>query len=812
MNRAQLRLTRLEDRAVPAVATWDGGGADNKWTTAANWQGDAAPQPGDDLVFPAEGAAQRASVNDFPAGTGFRSITLAGVSYNLSGNTVTLAAGVHGTADVIAVGGPTVPQITFDIVLAGPQTFTNTGITGYTLAGAIDLSGALTVAADYPGTVYFTGPVRGAGGLVKDGPGSLVLSGANTYTGPTDLQAGIVLVFDGSAFGATGAGNGTTVGPDAVLEVGGAGGLLPIDVPDAITFTGRTAQNQDPLLVSADQTAILSGPLTLAGAAAAPTRFAVLSGGRLTITGGVSAAGGPQDLQLYGAIPGFPSLAPEGVIAFGPAAVNAGTVRTVVEGGRVLFDGGAADSPVSVSLATVGGAGTLGPVTAGAASILDPGDATAAGVLTSGDLAVTAGAAGGFADGTLAIDLFAPSGALAADRVAVRGTVRLGGQLRVRSAGTAPLPAGGTVTIIDNDGADPVQGTFLGLPEGAVVRPAGGRAFRISYRGGDGNDVTLADAGPAAVPRFAVGAGAGGGPQVNVYAAGGALVRSFNAYDPAFRGGVRVASGDLTGDGVPDVVTGPGPAGGPDIRVFDGASGALVRELLAYDPAFTGGVFVAVGDTNGDGTPDIVTGAGPGGGPHVKVFDGRTSGVLSSFYGEDINFRGGVTVAAGDVAGDRRAEVIFALGAGASGGPAVIVTEADLPTGGAGVTRFLAYDPAFRGGVSVATGDVNGDGILEVITGAEPGGGPHVKAFSIRPGFPDPGQVTVASFLAYDLAFTGGVTVAAADVDGDGVAEIITGAGPGGGPHVRAFHAATAAEVRGFLAFDPAFTGGVFVG
>jgi uncharacterized repeat protein (TIGR01451 family) len=128
-------------------------------------------------------------------------------------------------------------------------------------------------------------------------------------------------------------------------------------------------------------------------------------------------------------------------------------------------------------------------------------------------------------------------------------------------------------------------------------------------------------------------------------------------------------------------------------------------------------------DGNGDGLDEIVTGAGPGGGPHVLVFDmaGGRPTTLASFY---------------------------------------------------------AYDPAFGGGVYVACGDLDGDGRAEVVTGAGGGGGPHVRAFS----FPVTGGVIeIASFFAYDPLFGGGVRVATADVDGDGVSEIITAAGPGGG-------------------------------
>ncbi len=116
-----------------------------------------------------------------------------------------------------------------------------------------------------------------------------------------------------------------------------------------------------------------------------------------------------------------------------------------------------------------------------------------------------------------------------------------------------------------------------------------------------------------------------------VNAVTGAEIFSFFAYAPTFAGGVRVASGDVNGDGVPDIITGAGPGGGPHVRVFDGApavAGSLVELLsfFAYHSSFTGGVFVGAADLNGDGKADIITGAGSGGGPHVRVFDGGHRG------------------------------------------------------------------------------------------------------------------------------------------------------------------------------------------
>jgi uncharacterized repeat protein (TIGR01451 family) len=160
-------------------------------------------------------------------------------------------------------------------------------------------------------------------------------------------------------------------------------------------------------------------------------------------------------------------------------------------------------------------------------------------------------------------------------------------------------------------------------------------------------------------------------------------------------------------------------------------------------------------DVNGDGFDEIVTGAGPGGGPHINVWTLAT-GAVTNLY------------------------------------------------------SFYAYDPLFGAGPFVGCGDLDGDGLGDVVTGAGLGGGPHVRAFSFANGYP----ADIASFFAYDPVFGGGVRVAAADVDGDGVAEIITGAGPYGGPHVRVFKLVGRApvEIAGFYAYAPDFAAGIFVG
>jgi hypothetical protein len=279
------------------------------------------------------------------------------------------------------------------------------------------------------------------------------------------------------------------------------------------------------------------------------------------------------------------------------------------------------------------------------------------------------------------------------------------------------------------------------------------------------------------------------------------------AYVQAFTGEVRVAIGDVNGDGVNDVITGAGPGGGPHVHVMDGRSGmalpGLPGNFFAYSPAFTGGIFVAAGDFNGDGRDDIVTGADAGGGPHVRVFDGATGNVLGEFFAYLPFFSGGVRVATGDVDGDGDLEIITSPGPGMS--PMVRVFEGpNVSLFNGQSTSILSYASTFRGGLYVAAGDVNGDQAADIITGAGASGGPHVRVFSGVDCAP------LMSFFAYG-AFTGGVRVAAGDADLDGIADIITGAGPGGGPHVRVFHAMDAAPLASFFAYSGNFSGGLFV-
>jgi autotransporter-associated beta strand protein len=658
-HRRRLCVAPLESRLAPALATWDGGGANNHWTTAANWAGDVAPNPGDDLAFPAS-AAQLTNINDFAAGTAFGQIGISGQGYQIAGNRINLSGGLN----MVVPGSGAAPlQLSFPVTLTANQSFVSNFNAPYVFAGAIDLNGFNLVFNASVAPVTVSGAIGGTGGISTTGGANLILEGMNTYSGAT-------LVTDG------------------LLEVRGA-------VPGAIVVSG----------------------------------FGFLGG--------------------------------TGVV--GPATISTAT-----------------------------SAGFLQPGTRQSSSGL-----TNPGTLTTGNLSL----------GVPGQTLFAITEA-GASQVNVHGTVQLGGTLFINfNNSSSPVHTGDVFTLIQNDGTDPVAGTFQNIPEGTIVTQ-GPIPLRISYHGGDGNDVTVS---AVVQTGFAVGAGAGGFPLVFVYTADGIFIRGFFAYTGNFQGGVHVATGDVTGDGVPDIVTAPGAGGGPVVRVWDGGSGAMIREFNAYDPSFRGSVSVALSRINQDFPNDIITGAGPGGGPHVQVFDGATGAVVSSFFAYDANFRGGVSVA-----GTHSITTHFGFvpgsvitGAGPGGAPHVRTFNgmSAMP-----LTSFFAYDLNFRGGVNVAVGNVFRSN--DIITAPASNGSPVVRVFA----FGSNGGATVApaerEFLAYAANFLGGVTLAVPPLAFAFPESLLTGAGPGGGPHVVQWSVANPTPIieRSFFAFDPSFTGGVFVG
>ncbi len=218
---------------------------------------------------------------------------------------------------------------------------------------------------------------------------------------------------------------------------------------------------------------------------------------------------------------------------------------------------------------------------------------------------------------------------------------------------------------------------------------------------------------------------------------------------------------------------GPGPHNPPLVRTSQG-------EWLAYS-VMRYGVNLAAGDIDGDGLDEVITGPGPGAvfGPHVRCFQPDGTVVHNAGFMAYGTLKYGVKVAAGDVDGDGFDEIITGAGPGAVFGPHVRGWNWDNGPAAAPISgiNFFAYG-TLRWGVNVACGDIDGDGIDEIITGAGPGVEfrPHVRGWNFDGSGTSP--VSGASYFAFP-ALQWGVTVACGDIDGDGRDAIITGLGPG---------------------------------
>ncbi|MDD5252169.1 MAG: S8 family serine peptidase [Patescibacteria group bacterium] len=200
--------------------------------------------------------------------------------------------------------------------------------------------------------------------------------------------------------------------------------------------------------------------------------------------------------------------------------------------------------------------------------------------------------------------------------------------------------------------------------------------------------------------------GPGRAAEVRLFMADGTFVRGFYAFGALFRGGASVATGNFDGNGRFSIVVGAGPGGGPHVRVFD-INTRPIGGFFAFDQNFRGGVSVAAGDTDGDGRDEIIVGAGPGGGPHVRVFEADGTPV-GGFFAFDQKFRGGVSVAAGDTDGDGRDEIVTLSGSG------TVTTARIFRSDGRLVREFRPFGNANRRSGELAVGDTDGDGRDEI--------------------------------------------------------------------------------------------------
>ncbi len=435
--------------AASGVSTWTGLGTDNNWTTAGNW--DTVPAAGSDLVFPdISNAARHTAVNDFATGTSFGSITIAEPGYTLSGNGFAPTGGLqadYGTG-----------TSTINSAVAGPG----------------------TVSVHSGGTLTLGGSLSGSSGLTKTGAGIAVLTTANNYTGVTNVDAGTLAIANSSALGSWAVGDGTSVADGATLEIRGT-----INTSEPIRIVGSGADDVGSLYNSAGnnvvQHVVMTGDAEIGaasdtfllipsslGESAGSARMTKTGAGVLDVLAGATYTG--QTDVTAG------TLAVEGTVA--------GTIN-VAAGATLSGAGGNVEHIVSVGGTVTAGFRTS-PFTSDTETLLLDSDSTFVAQLS----------------GTQA-----GNGSTGHSRLIVAQGATLGGATLTATMNGYTPAIGDALTILTTKYG--VTGTFKGLPEGGIFT-TGGKAFRISYQGGDGNDVVLTNV-DATAPNTVISLGPTGG-------------------------------------------------------------------------------------------------------------------------------------------------------------------------------------------------------------------------------------------------------------------------------------------------------------
>jgi hypothetical protein len=311
-------------------------------------------------------------------------------------------------------------------------------------------------------------------------------------------------------------------------------------------------------------------------------------------------------------------------------------------------------------------------------------------------------------------------------------------------------------------------------------------------------------------------------PVVKVYdAVSHQLKYTLNPFGAGFVNGMHVATGDVNGDGTPDIFIAEGQVGFPVVAIYDGANGQLIRKLQAFDNTYRSGAYVSLADLNGDGKADLVVSRGQGGSGTVAVYSGAdliNNAIVNptpiwQFTPYGTTFLGGVSVAA--FTNNGTGFIATAPVVGMQSWVQVYNFNTKVQT-----ARFLAYNSGYTQGMTVVAGDVNGDGIADIVTAPNQSsaksilnGGGLVEVFG--------GDATATTFMLtqtitpYTTTPSAGIHITLDDVNKDGVLDIITAPGSttnNVSPPIKAFDGTTGADLTSWDWTNTDFLGGVFIG
>jgi autotransporter-associated beta strand protein len=223
--------------------------------------------------------------------------------------------------------------------------------------------------------------------LIKDGAGTVLLSGINTYGGTTTVSAGVLTVLRSAALGATNAG--TTIAAGAAVNIGGN-----VSTAEPFTINGAGISNGGALRKINTDLATLSGPIALSGAARINCDLSALTiSGSIDNGGNALTLGGAGPMTISGAISGSGSLIKDGSGTVTLTASSSFSGSTTVSAGKLLIGttGSLTNALMVNSSAVFGGTGTAATVTVNAGGHVAPG-ASAGTLNLSGDLVLASGA------------------------------------------------------------------------------------------------------------------------------------------------------------------------------------------------------------------------------------------------------------------------------------------------------------------------------------------------------------------------------------------------------------------------------------
>ncbi|OGH72699.1 MAG: hypothetical protein A2921_03680 [Candidatus Magasanikbacteria bacterium RIFCSPLOWO2_01_FULL_43_20b] len=237
---------------------------------------------------------------------------------------------------------------------------------------------------------------------------------------------------------------------------------------------------------------------------------------------------------------------------------------------------------------------------------------------------------------------------------------------------------------------------------------------------------------------------------------GNRVRNGFFVFEDGYRGGDKIAHIDLDGNGKRDLLV----VHGNRIMAWRD-DGQIYMRVYPYTINYAGELRVAIGDLNGDGFKEVYVAPSDGYPAPIKIYTRHGRKMKQDWYPFGEKYSGGYSLAVANTDGGKKSELL--IGAGSSVEPRVYLYDYQLYP----LANWLVFEKSFRGGVNVVGGDVNGDGKDEVIAGAGEGKKPIIKIFNSL------GQQLGSEFSAYQTFATPGIEVLIADVDFDGKDDIV---------------------------------------